>query len=347
MKIASAGISLRYLLSLTPGLIAIAGNLSGGWWTAGCAVYTMILLIGIEHVTHNHKKVDEIEDGTVPNIILSLHILFHTLSTFTLLYGVYAGVITGKFIWIASLSTGISGGIEGINSAHELIHRKQIIARLGGIWNLLLVNYSHFYIEHIKGHHRYVGTSRDPATARYGESFYHFFVRTVPAQFLSALNLEAHRLKKMHKSPFGIRNVVVSLFIAQIALCFLVYYFLGGLALLAYLHQSVIAFFLLEYVNYIEHYGLQRKEGQKVNATHSWQCDLPISRFALIELSRHSDHHITASKPYYRLITYDDSPVLPAGYFGSFYWALLPKLWFQKVNPVLDAYLKRQNQTMA
>ncbi|MBK9730149.1 MAG: alkane 1-monooxygenase [Chitinophagaceae bacterium] len=343
MKIHSAQNSLRYFLSLTPGAFVIAGNLLGGWWSISNIIYTMLLLIGIEYLTKENKKVNDVDDGTVPNVVLSLHVLFHTLTIFTLLYGIYAGILVGKFIWIASVSTGISGGIEGINSAHELIHRKQWYARIGGIWNLLLVNYSHFYIEHIRGHHRFIGTPRDSATALYGESFYHFFARTVPAQFRSAFQLEADRLRKINQHGGGIRNLVVQLVVIQIMLCIIIFYLAGNIALLAYLHQSVIAFFLLEYVNYIEHYGLQRSEREKVNATHSWQCDLPISRFALIELSRHSDHHITASKPYYKLINYDDSPVLPAGYFGSFYWAMFPPLWFKKVNPVLDAYLEKKN----
>lgn len=343
MKIRSAQHSIRYFLSLTPGAVTIAGNLMGGWWSAGNIVYTMLLLIGIEHLTKPVRASNDIDDGTVPNLVLGSHILFHTLSIFTLLYGIYTGIITGKFIWIASLATGISGGIEGINSAHELIHRKRWFARMGGIWNLLLVNYSHFYIEHIRGHHRYVGTPRDPATALYGESFYRFFIRTVPAQFRSAFQLEAERLQKINQASFGIHNFVLQLVFLQLLLCASVLFWVGTVGLYAYLHQSFIAFFLLEYVNYIEHYGLRRAHGERVNATHSWQCDLPVSRFALIELSRHSDHHITSSKPFYKLLHYEESPVLPSGYFGSFYYAMIPPLWFRKVNPVLDAYLRQRN----
>jgi alkane 1-monooxygenase len=192
-----------------------------------------------------------------------------------------------------------------------MIHRKQAYFRFAGIWNLLLVNYSHFYVEHIRGHHKNVGTSRDAATAHYGESFYRFFLRTVPAQYSSALNIEAERLKKKSKHPFGFQNLIIQLTLLQVALSVTVLIFFGRFALLAYLHQSLIAFFLLEYVNYIEHYGLSRAEGARVNATHSWQSDMPVSRFALIELSRHADHHVIASKPYYRLSSLDDSPYFP------------------------------------
>ena len=343
MHLRSAKNSLRYLLSLTPGILVIVGNLTGGWWSLANTIYTMILLIGVERILKENKTVNDIDDGAVPNAILSFHVILHTLTIASLIYGIQAHILTGKFTWYASVSTGICSGIEGINSAHELIHRKQWYARVAGIWNLLLVNYSHFYVEHVKGHHRYIGTPRDPATARFNESFYSYFFRTVPAQYKSAWHIEEERLKKNNRSGYGLNNLVVQLTILQIGICAIIFFFFGGIALLAFANQSLIAFFLLEYVNYIEHYGLVRKEGMKVNATHSWQSDMPISRFALIELSRHSDHHITASKPYYKLINYEESPVLPSGYFGSFYTALFPALWFKKVNPVLEEYWKKMN----
>ncbi len=342
MHLNSAKISIRYFLSLLPGSLVVAGNLAGGWWTMANVLFTMVLLIAFENFSREQKQPPEITDGTVPDIILALHVVLHTASVFTLLYAVHTGILTGIFIWIASISTGISSGIEGINSAHELIHRKKWVARLGGIWNLLLVNYAHFYIEHIRGHHRFIGTNRDPATARYGESFYQFFLRTVPAQFKSAMALEAERLRKSGISIFSPHNIMLRLILIQLVICMIVFVITGGIGLFVYLNQSIVAFFLLEYVNYIEHYGLQRNEGEKVNVTHSWQCDLPISRFALIELSRHSDHHLTASRPYYQLISHEESPVLPSGYFGSFYWALIPPVWFKKVNPVLDAFLENK-----
>ena len=332
-------VSLRYLLSLTPGILVVAGNLMGGWWALSNTAYTLVLLIGLECLMQENKAVNDVKDGTAPNIILSLHVLLHTAGILSLLYGIHSGILSGVFVLWGSLSTGICSGVEGINSAHELIHRKQWYARWSGIWNLLLVNYGHFYIEHIRNHHRNVGTLKDPATARLGESVYRFFIRTVPQQYASALKIEAERLKKINKSPYGINNLILQFSLFQLALCICIYFFFGSIALLAYLNQSWIAFFLLEYVNYIEHYGLVREEGTKVNAAHSWQSDMPVSRFTLIELSRHSDHHITASKPYYELIRYEDSPVLPSGYFGAFYLAMIPPLWFRKINPLVEKHL--------
>jgi alkane 1-monooxygenase len=322
--------------------MVLAGNLTGGWWSLSNTVYSMVLLIVFERFTKPDKTPNVIQSSIVPDTILALHVLLHTAAVLSLIYGIHSGILTDAFIWMASVSTGISSGIEGINSAHELIHRRKWMAKAAGIWNLLLVNYSHFFVEHVKGHHRYVGTPRDPATARFNESFYHYFLRTVPAQYKSAVAIESNRLRKINRKGYGAHNLVLQLTLLQIIIGITIFVFTGLIPLLAWLHQSLIAFFLLEYVNYIEHYGLIRKEGMKVNAVHSWQSDMPISRFALIELSRHSDHHVTASKPYYHLVSHAESPVLPSGYFGSFYLALFPAMWFKKVNPVLNEFLEKE-----
>ncbi|MCY7409866.1 MAG: alkane 1-monooxygenase, partial [Chitinophagales bacterium] len=306
-------------------------------------VYTMVLLIGVERFFGKEdKNENHINDALVPDSILAMHVIMHTLSIATLLYAIHVGLLEGKFIWFATVSTGISSGIEGINSAHEMIHRKQRAWQLAGIWNLLLVNYGHFYTEHIRNHHKNVGTVDDPATAKFGESVYAFIIRTIPKQYKSAMMIEAVRLRKENRFAFGTGNFIIRVSFIQILICLLIYFFFSKVILLSYLLQSVIAFFLLEYVNYIEHYGLIRESGKKVNPTHSWQSDLTISRFALVELSRHSDHHMVASKPYHTLVSHNDSPVLPTGYFGSFYYALIPPLWFKLVHPVLNEFQKNK-----
>jgi alkane 1-monooxygenase len=217
-----------------------------------------------------------------------------------------------------------------------MIHRKQAAWRMLGIWNLVLVNYGHFFIEHVKGHHKWVGTAKDPATALYGESIYAFFLRTIPGQFISAFSIEAARLEKENKNKFSSQNFVVRITAMQLLLCGFIFAFFGLKVLIAYLLQSFIAILLLEYVNYIEHYGLVRDQNEKYAAQHAWQSDIIVSRFSLFELSRHSDHHLKASKPYQTLSSHESSPVLPSGYFGVFYVVLIPPLWFKLVHPILD-----------
>lgn len=83
--------------------------------------------------------------------------------------------------------------------------------------------------------------------------------------------------------------------------------------------QSILAFSLLEAVNYLEHYGMERKRlssglYEKVTPLHSWNASQSVSNFLLFQLQRHSDHHAYAFKPYQVLNHYEESPQLPAGY---------------------------------
>ena len=323
----------RYLLSLIPYGVVIVGNLTGGYWTVGNIVFTLGFLVVVDWIVpKNYHPLAE-TDGSFPDAVLLSSVLMHTLGVASLLYGVYHQILIGKFVWFAAVSTGFAGGQLGITAAHELIHRERSRwMQNAGIWNLFLVNYSHFFTEHRLVHHPKVGTPDDHATARYGESFYAFLIRSVPSQWLSALDTDARLQARKGNVAYGWKNFTLRATVAQLLWMTLIFWVLGGIGLAAYVVQSVAAFFLLEYVNYIEHYGLERKEGERVGNQHAWQSDAMTSRFTLFELSRHADHHMRASKPYYTLDSHEASPTMPAGYFGMFYIALIPPLFFRIVH---------------
>lgn len=325
---------LRYLICLLPGWLAISGLLVDYrlhavniFWNIGVLVLADWLLAPRRNSQRSNVS------SVIPDIILYIASALHLTAIVLLVVQTGSGALAGGVLWLSVLSVGLNAGISGIVVAHELIHRRLLTERLLGQLNLLLVNYAHFYVEHVRGHHRRVGTPDDPATARYGESLYAFQVRTVPGQWHSAVRLEADRIAKAGKGArFGLRNFVVRALLVQVLVGVAIGFGLGALALAAWLAQSVVGIFLLEYVNYIEHYGLTRTEGRKVDVHHSWQSDAPSSRFSLIELSRHSDHHLRAAKPYHLLESHPESPELNSGYFGMFFIALIPPLWFKLVH---------------
>ncbi|MEM9675132.1 MAG: alkane 1-monooxygenase [Bacteroidota bacterium] len=328
----------RYFLSLLPTIFAIFGNLAGGYFAASNIIFSLGFLVVIDWILPQDKRTSGHTNSTLPDAVLLVSVLFHTLGVATLLYAVYSGILFGKFIWLAAVSTGFAGGILGITAGHELIHReKQPWMQYLGIWNLFIVGYTHFFTEHQLVHHVKVGTREDAATARYGESLYAFLVRSIPNQWVSALQTDARLQQKRNKAAYGWGNFTLRATVLQMIWCLMLGLVLGKWILLAYLVQSVAAFFLLEYVNYIEHYGLERREGERVGKQHAWQSDAVTSRFTLFELSRHADHHMRASKPYYTLESHAESPTLPAGYFGMFYLALFPPLFFRVVHPHIRA----------
>lgn len=241
------------------------------------------------------------------------------------------------------LSIGISSGVVGINISHELQHRldntfEPLLARLM-LWSVL---YMHWAIEHISGHHRWVATPFDPATARLGESYYAFWPRTVFGGIKSAWEIENKRLQK--KSPKGLFNLnrLVFYFLAQLMLIFLFYVLFGWKGVLFLILQSMVAISLLEVVNYIEHYGLLRRQTgdqqyEAVKPHHSWNSSHRLTNYFLFNLQRHSDHHYKPSRRYPVLRHFEESPQLPTGYAGMILLALLPFLWRRYMDPkVLD-----------
>jgi alkane 1-monooxygenase len=54
-------------------------------------------------------------------------------------------------------------------------------------------------------------------------------------------------------------------------------------------------------------------------------------------LTRHSDHHYKSTRKYQILRHHDDSPQLPMGYPAAILMALLPPLWFSRINPLVPS----------
>jgi alkane 1-monooxygenase len=316
---------LQYLPAFFPSAVVLVGNLAGGFFSAGNMVFTLVLLVLVDFlVPAESKKNPEIAAGW-PDFWLLLAVLVHLLGLGSLFYGIQSGKLEGAWVWTAAISTGLNAGLLGLNTAHELIHRKSRLMKFAGMVNLFTCLYSHFYIEHRLGHHARVGTAADPATARRGEGFYSFLLRTIPGQWSSAFDIEKRRF------CYGMKNFVLRTSLLQVLVLMLIALF-SLKVLMAYLLCCAIGIFLLEYVNYIEHYGLVREKGEKLSVLHAWQSDSQTSRFSLFELSRHSHHHLQAQVPYQNLESMESPHRLPFGYFGMFYIALCPPLWFRVMD---------------
>ena len=334
----SASRNYKYFWSLLPGIMTVAGNLAGGWWVLSNLVFSLGFLAFLEWFFPEDKKQDVNASAFVPDLILVLHFVMQVFSLTAFFMAIKTGKVEGWQIFWMALSTGVHSGSSSLIIAHEMIHRKKKIWQVLGKLLLFSVSNFYFYVEHLRVHHKWVGTDRDPATAKYGENLYGFFIRSVFGQMTSAWQVESARLKNESVNPFGSRNYVLVNITLLGIFYILIALILGKIALLAFALQSLTANFLLEYTNYIEHYGLSRTDKERVNETHSWQTDKVISRFILIDLSRHSDHHFYASKPYHTLLTFEKSPVLPGGYASAIYLALIPPIWFHVIHKRLKEY---------
>ncbi len=243
---------------------------------------------------------------------------------------------THGFLALA-LASGLIGGLT-INAAHELGHAAERGRRRLAFLALVPWGYAHFSVEHNRGHHRDVATPRDSASARLGESIYRFARREWGGAWRRAFALERVRLRAAGRAPFSPANRLIA-GLALTALCWFALALWLGPAVLAFLLLAAgFAHFQLTSANYVEHYGLLRRllpDGRRepVGIAHSWNSPAWLSNAVLLNLQRHSDHHLHAARPFHRLRHWPGAPQLPGGYFEMFLLAYLPPLWFRVMDP--------------
>jgi len=329
--------------------IIFASLLAGGYWIFIAPLYVFgiipLLELIIPGTTENMSKAEE--EMAKKDIRYDLLVWSVVPVQFGLMIFCLFKVSHSAMPWWELgghiLAFGISCGVLGINVGHELGHRftkhEQIMAKMLLSSSL----YMHFFIEHNRGHHRHVSTDEDPASARYGETLYAFWFRSVVTGWLSAWKLESERLNKAGISFWSIQNEMLRYQFIQGGMLLAIFFIFGLKALLFFIASAMGGALMLETVNYIEHYGLRRKKVddayyEKVLPIHSWNSNHPVGRIMLFELTRHSDHHYLASRKYQILRHFDHSPQMPTGYPGMMVLSLFPPLWFKVMHRAIDEY---------
>ena len=345
--------SKRYLWPLgaaVPGIVGaswLGVTLTGSaifWWTG--PILTFLITPLLDHI------VGQDSDNPSDSALVRLQEdPFYRWVTYLYLPIQYLSLLLACWLWSGGgwltmdfidkvglmLSTGIMGGIA-INAAHELGHKKARAERRLSKVALAQTGYGHFYVEHNRGHHVRVATPEDPASSRLGQSIYHFLPRSILGGLRSAWNLERNRLRRKGQSLWTLRNDVLNAWLMTLVLFTGLVLWFGMTVLPWLIGQAVIGFCLLETINYMEHYGLQRQKlpngrYERVNHRHSWNSNTVIANVFLFHLQRHADHHANPLRPYQTLRHNDESPQLPSGYGTMFLLAWLPPLWRRVMDP--------------
>lgn len=344
---------LKYLMSYSIALFAFIGISLGGFYNYLAVIFTFVFIPVLEIIVRksNEKYTDEEKKNRnldpffdlllYLNIPIVFGIFFFSLEKLALASSVYdiIGII---------LSASIVMATNGINVGHELGHRKSLIARTCSKLLYLPCQYMHFYIEHNFGHHINVATPEDPATARYKQTVYSFWITSVIRTYVSAWEIQLKLLKVSKRSFFSIKNDMVFYTLFQLSFLVFIYYNFGLYLTLLSIVMSIVSFLFLETINYVEHYGLLRKKEpsgryERVKPHHSWNSNHTIGRIVLYELTRHSDHHFKSSKKYQVLESLDECPHLPHGYPTSILISLIPPLWFSIMNPLVRTHMGYSN----
>jgi len=235
-----------------------------------------------------------------------------------------------------------AGSGLGINTGHELGHKysrtEQILARLV----LAVPAYGHFTVEHGRGHHRWVSTPQDHASARMGESIYRFALRELPGGIRRAWRLERERLHRAGHLAWSAHNTMLQSYAVTAVLQAGLVLAFGAVMLPFLIVHNLVAWWQLTSANYVEHYGLLRARlpsgrYETPQPHHSWNTNHLVTNLATFHLQRHSDHHAHPSRRYQSLRHFEQLPQLPSGYFGMFPLAYVPALWFRVMDPRLLA----------
>jgi hypothetical protein len=246
--------------------------------------------------------------------------------------------------WIGGiLSVGITFAALGTNIGHELTHRTtDRAAMLAGRWLLALTFDAEFAIEHVYGHHRRLATPADPATARRGEHFYLYLLRSVSGQSLSAFRLEQQRLQTLGHGTWSLHNRYLRGWLMSAALVAAFWLAAGPVGALIFVLSAVAGRSVLEAVNYFEHYGLVRDPELPVEPRHSWNSNKRLSNAVLFNLARHSHHHAEGDAQFWQLRSYRDAPTLPYGYLTCMLLVFLLPGWYRnRMSPLLLEWDRR------
>lgn len=301
----------------------------------------MDCLLPLDNRNPSKNEIKSLENKLSFKLPLYLSVILDWLSLFYLQswFFYHKHELSYLQIFFLVLTVGYAGA-GNINVAHELLHKNNILDKLMGMTTLIKNMYLHFYIEHTHGHHRRVATKEDPASSRRNETLYQFIPRTIVGSWVSAWHIEE---KRLGTKEFSLHNRMHIFLICYFLMPTVIHFLYGSSGIIFFLTSAFMSIVFLETINYIEHYGLERKEispgvYEKVSIKHSWNAPHRFTNYILFKLQRHSDHHENAYKPYQTLCTYEESPFLPHGYTVCLFLATSPKAWFEVMNEVLDDY---------
>ena len=225
---------LKFCLFHVVGLLAAAALYAGGDTTA-----LSLLGVVLFYVIGDLLGGDDLSTPTLHHPAILTGQLWLALPLLMLIVGAAMdSFIAGRYatplqLGAAVLLTGLMIGMIGTITAHELVHRtKEPASLLIGRWLLAFSFDTGFAIEHVYGHHRYVSTGEDPATAPRGRSVYWHIVCSTVRGNISAWQLERKRLERRGHRQYSRHNMVISGHLMSVLLLAAAWYWGGAAATL-------------------------------------------------------------------------------------------------------------------
>lgn len=330
---------IGHFAAYSPSSLCIMGTMYGGYWTwltfvVGWVVVPIVdIIVGADSYNLTQEEEKAFASSKWFRVVTWFHL---PIQIITVSFGAFWVATHPELTWLEWLGITFSIGTAegfGIGCVHELIHRPAWYDFMNGVVSLAFSNYGHFWIEHLWGHHRNVASPLDPASSDVGDNVWTFVPRCMWNGFFQAWDIESKILKSKGKATFSASNRIIQSNLATWTIAAVYAYAFGIGAVPFFFAQGFIAAWIVDNTNYIEHYGLRRKEispgvYERVGWLHAWDTPELLSNTLLFKIQRHPDHHTNAGRPYQILRSYPQAPTLPTGYAGMIVLSWFPPLYW-------------------
>ncbi len=328
--------------------LPVVGYLLGGGVYHWLGVFVLVGLalidpvVGTDEVNHDDAHEAALKEKLFYRVMLWVTLPASILVT---LFGHWLLTQTSLTLWEMVgflLSLTLATGFLA-TTAHELCHHTQPVDRLIGDLVFMPIFMCDFHIYHNFMHHIHAATPNDPATARYGENVYPFMVRSIVVKTRMAWQIEKQRMRANGKPTWHPSNLMVRFIVLQGAWLALLVFLFGLWSIPICFVQYLFPRFLLAVGDYLEHYGLGRRQlpdgsYEAMRPNHAWDDSAAVSSMLFCQIDRHSDHHANVGRPYQILRVMKDAPRLPHGYLTMIPIAFIPPLWRKVMHPIVEAY---------
>ena len=325
-------------------IIAFICFFSGGaWlWLPGAVIFLGICMMD-EVFEDTPDGVDRVPLAELPLILTAMFAVVNWLTFLLVINGSFASGVFALDAWGVSapgfaaqpywavagavFSMGILG-VSVCNVAHDYVHRlhNRFYVNLGQALFCFAAHTS-LRVEHVFGHHKNACCHDDPASARRGESFWHYLPRSVWGTYRNAYRFERERLARRGQPVLSIHNRALRGYAMQFSF-YLVSFCLAGLpGVVLTVIANVISMLVTEQFQYLSHYGLARARGTPQKLHHAWNFKGAATLSFTFNVTRHGGHHIAPNAPYHALKRTCETVTYPFGAHVMLVAILVPPLF--------------------
>ncbi len=337
---------LRYYLCSLTVIVAIIGFMLGGQWM-WLGLGTFPVLMALDLLLGKDFAPRKINHPLIADIPLYLHVASMVALYATFAWRVDQGIgtsggnaalaLTGAFftmLWLNMVPT--------VPVVHELMHRHGQIPRFFAKFGSAFFADMNRDVAHLMTHHIHFDTLKDSDTGVRGENVYRFMWRATKGSYVDAWETENRRLAARGKSAWSLQSMILwaALTVALIFLAITLY--AGITAGLVALASIIASKFMLEALNFLQHYGLVRPEGVPMGKQHTWNHLSTVSRIIGYEITTHIDHHKNGDLRFDQLIPHRDAPQMPSVFLCAV-MVLFPPIW----NRYAQQRLQEWDETFA